>query len=86
MRGHRPAAHLSGQLGSKRARGSDCKRPDWFFEPGCNVKGLNSMLPEQGQSRGVGLSEWEPFSFFMLNFDPLPDWPLAFSFLFFFSP
>lgn len=42
------------------------------------------MLPEEGQSCGTELAGQELFSCFMSNFNPLPGWPLAFSFFFFF--
>lgn len=42
------------------------------------------MLLVRGQSHGVGLSGREVFSCFVLNFDPLPEWPLDFTFFFLF--
>lgn len=51
-----------------------------FSEPCGHIKELN-LMAEQGQSFGTELPGQEVFSCFMSNFNPLPGWPLAFSFL-----
>lgn len=42
------------------------------------------MLLEQGQSHGTKLPGQEVFVCFMSDFNPLPGWPLAFSFFLFY--
>lgn len=55
MKGHGPAACLSGQLGGHSAHKSSCECQGPFSETRGHIKELNLMLPEQGQNPGTKL-------------------------------